>query len=76
MPKPQTSISSQDVSQLSFEKLTVQSLSVITPNKIPFREESEFSCFQIQLSDELKSVELELCSPISPQQRQKTVLSN
>lgn len=67
--KPQTPISSQDVSQLSFAILIGQSLFIITPNRIFFRKESKFSFFQAQPSDELESVELEPYSPISPRQR-------
>ncbi len=45
-PKPQTPISSQDVSQLSFATSVSQSLSVATPSKKPSKEQSEFSRLQ------------------------------
>ncbi|MCJ1344946.1 hypothetical protein MMC31_003151 [Peltigera leucophlebia] len=66
-PKPQTPVSSQDVSQLSFATSADQSSSVVTPSRIPSKEESKFSRFQVQPSEELESVlELEPRSPISP----------
>lgn len=75
-PKPQTPVSSQDVSQLSFAISAGQSSSVATPSRMPSKEESEFSCFQAQPSDEVESFELEPCSPISPRRRRKTTFSN
>ena len=36
--KPQTPVSSQDISQLSFATLVSQSLSVAIPSKKPFKE--------------------------------------
>lgn len=74
--KPQTSISSQDISQLSFATSAGQSLSIVTPSKISSREESEFFYFQMQLSDELEFVELEPCSSTLLQQKQKTAFAN
>lgn len=76
VPKSQTLVSSQDVSQLSFTTLTGQNLSIITPSKILFREDSKFFCFQLQSLDKLEPMELELYSPISLWQKQKIVFSN
>ncbi len=75
-PKPQTLISSQDVSQLSFATSVSQSLSVATPSKKPFKEQSEFSRLQVQLLDEIEPFELEPRSPISPRRRRKAAFSN
>lgn len=76
MPKPQTSISSQDISQLSLAISVSQNLSIVTPNRILSRKESEFFHFQVQLSDKLESVELKPCSLILPWQKRKTAFSN
>ncbi len=76
VPKPQIPVSSQDVSQLSFATLVSRSSSVATPSKKPSKEQSEFSCLQAQPSDEIEPFELEPCSPILPQRRQKAAFSN
>lgn len=73
VPKFQTLVSNQDISQLNFGTLADQSLFIAIPNKEPSKERSKFSCLQAQPSDKVESFEFKLNSLISLQQRQKTV---
>ena len=47
-PKPQIPVNSQDISQVSFAILAGQSLSIATPSKKLFKEQSEFFQLQVQ----------------------------
>ena len=76
VPKPQTPVSSQDISQLSFAILVGQTLSVTTPSKKPSKEQSEFFCLRAQPLNKVESFELESHSPISLWQRRKIVFLN